>query len=101
MIQCGRNSKYPRKIETWRIGEAIPEWLSDVAKIQSVDLGSGKMYIKMCDYDTSGFEITAADGYSPLVRAKNKSDYICYGDEKIFSLTEAQIKLLYKEKKKK
>ena len=35
--QRGRNDKYPAKIEVWRIGEKVPEWLSDRAKVKFID----------------------------------------------------------------
>lgn len=97
MIQRGRNDKYPKTIDTWRKTDKIaPEWLTDLAKIELVDLGSGAKKIKMNDLTSGGVEIIAADGKNTLVKTQGESDYVCFGDNKLFPLTEVQLNLLYK-----
>jgi hypothetical protein len=98
MIQRGRNNKYPEKIDTWQKSERdIPEWLTDIAKVEMVDLGSGRKKIRMNSLTSGGVEIIAADGQSILIRTQGESDYVCFGDNKLFSLTESQMGLLYKQ----
>ena len=101
MLQRGRNNKYPKKIETWKIGDDVPEWLSDRAKVELVDLGSGKKTIKTNEFTNGGIEVVAADGRNSLVKTTSKTDLICFGDGKIFSLTEKQLNLLYKNEETK
>jgi len=97
MTQRGRNEKYPKTIETWQKStKEIPEWLTDLAKVELVDLGSGVKKIRMNNLTSGGVEIIAADGLTTLVKTQNESDYICFGDNKLFSLTQTQIDLLYK-----
>ena len=98
MVQRGRNKKYPEKIDTWKKNEKdVPEWLTDIAKVEMVDLGSGRKKIRMNDLTSGGVEIIAADGKNILIRTQGESDYICFGDNKLFSLTESQMELLYKQ----
>lgn len=108
MVQRGRNQKYPNKIEIWRPGDKVPEWLSDVAKIDHIDPESGEKKLKTFSTislisadDKCGYGIYAADGKTTLVKTETDKDYICYGDRKLFSLTEKQIELLYKDEDKK
>ena len=37
--QTGENEAYPKEIITWRKGDEVPEWLSDIARIKSYDQG--------------------------------------------------------------
>ena len=98
MIQRGRNNKYPEKIDTWQKSERdVPDWLTDIAKVEMVDLGSGRKKIRMNNLTSGGVEIIAADGQNILIRTQGDSDYICFGDNKLFSLTESQMGLLYKQ----
>lgn len=103
-IQRGENPKYPYKIKTWRLGEDVPEWISDNAKIQFLD-GEGNITLSIIETNTGGFEIIKSDGSGVLVRLNNKRDYVCISDESItspltikdiFPLTEHQLNLLYK-----
>lgn len=97
MTQRGRNEKYPKTVDTWqKTDKEIPEWLTDLAKVELVDLGSGAKVIRMNSLTSGGIEIIAADGLTTLVKTQNDSDYICFGDNKLFSLTKTQIDLLYK-----
>jgi len=100
-IQSGRNDRYPKKIiDTWRYQEPnIPTWITDISKVLNLTY-DGKITIATRDLNTGGFEIIGSDGIIPIVSAKTKNDYICLGDDnKIFSLTETQINLLYTEEK--
>ena len=96
MRQRGRNEKYPNEIKVWRLGEPIPTWLSDVAKVKDVK-GDGSMIIdiRMVDNDR-GFEIIKPDNQI-LVRTNKNSDIICFGNKQFFVLTEKQLDLLYYE----
>ena len=99
MIQKGRNNNYPESIKTWRRGEKVPEWLSDRAYISSIDINIG-YNLKYRNTTTGGYEILDSSGIDVLVRAENKDDYICLGNNgKIFSLSPKQLKLLYKDEK--
>ena len=95
MKQRGYNSKYPSEIKTWRLGEKGPEWLSDVAKIKFID-GEGNVTIERRELNTGGYEIIGSDGVSILVKTSSASDYVCLGDNHIFTLSEIQLKILYR-----
>ena len=101
LIQKGRNSAYPEKIETWRYGEKTPEWLSDICKVRAME-GSGNLILDIRKTTSGGYELlnSTGDG-SSIVTATRMDDYICHGVNggKVFSLTESQINLLYKEEK--
>jgi len=96
MIQRGRNSKYPSKIEVWREGDLVPEWLSDRARVESVDLGSGEKILKINKLSSGGIEIISSDWTNTLIKTSGEGDYVCFGDNRIFSLSEIQLNLLYK-----
>lgn len=98
MKQKGKNNKFPKEIETWRLGETIPEWLSDIAKVKFVD-GSGNLTLDITETNTGGYEIKSSDGTRILVGCEDKEDYICIGLDKdnreIFSLNPIALGLLY------
>ena len=99
-IQAGRNDKYPKTIETWRFGEQpIPEWFSDVCKVIFID-ALGNKTLGYRETNTGGIEFIGTEGTKIILSLKNKKDYVCYGDRRIFALSETQLNLLYKEKKK-
>ena len=54
--QRGKNNKYPAKIEVWRIGEKVPEWLSDRAKVKFID-GEGNVTLDRRDRGDGSYEI--------------------------------------------
>ena len=94
MKQRGRNEKYPNEIKAWRLGEPIPTWLSDMAKVKDVkENGSMVIDIRMAD-DDRGFEIIKPDNQI-LIRTNKNSDIICFGNNQLFVLTEKQLELLY------
>lgn len=96
--QSGRNSNYPDEIETWRFGEKIPDWISDIAKIKFID-AEGNMTLETRETNTGGIEIIGSDGTRVILRLSNKSNIVCYCSEtkKLFALTPLQLSLLYKE----
>ena len=101
MIQRGMNSKYPEKINTWRLGENIPEWLSDRAKVLFID-GDGNITLDLLKLDTGGVEIKNSDGKGILVKMETGDSVLCYSNGKnIFSLKPKQLELLYQEEEKK
>ena len=101
MIQRGRNDKYPEKIETWKKGQRVPEWLSDRAKIELVDLGNEDKILKMTNLSSGGYELYDASGKNVLTRVPEENGYVCFGDSKIFSLSQRELELLYTEEEKK
>lgn len=100
-VQKGENPKYPKFIETWKVGQDVPEWLSDIAKITGMTGDSGKVSIELRETNTGGYEIIDSSGKYTLVKAKNRGDYICFvPGQKLFSLSELQVNLIYKREKK-
>lgn len=96
MIQRGKNNKYPEQIEIWKLGNKVPEWLSDICKVDFVD-GEGNLTLNLTETTTGGYELKTSDGKNTLIVVNNKKDYICYcPGTKIFVLSEAQLNLLYK-----
>ena len=93
--QRGYNGKYPREIETWQHGEHVPEWLIRLAKVKFID-GEGNVTLEFRETSV-GPELLESSGRNPLVKMREKSDFICLGDDHIFSLTEKQINLLYEQ----
>ena len=73
--QKGYNCLYPPKIETWRLGEKVPEWLSDRAAIEFID-GEGNITLKTRSLSGGGFEIIQAGGRETLCKVSKKEDYI-------------------------
>lgn len=96
--QLGHNDKYPEKIYTWKLGEAVPDWLSDKAKINFID-GDGNLTLDTHETSSGGFEIINSGGTGTLVTLRSKKDYVCVGVKKeediIFPLTQTQLELLY------
>lgn len=100
LIQRGRNNLYPESIEAWKPGMRVPEWLSDRAKVELVDLGNADKVLKMVELSSGGFEIPDSSGKSILVRVP-KDGYVCFGDNRIFGLSQRELDLLYEDKKRK
>lgn len=98
LVQRGRNSKYPEKIETWQLGEDTPGWLSDICKVVAME-GNGNLILDTRKTSTGGFELlnSSGDG-SAIVSTTGPKDYICrnVNGGSIFSLTPTQMNLLYK-----
>lgn len=98
LVQRGYNSKYPEKIEFWRIGDDIPEWISDKAKVIFID-GEGKLTLEMTDTSTGGVEIMDSSGTRVLIRLESKKDYVCINSShkgELFTLSQKQLDLLYR-----
>ena len=96
--QRGRNDKYPAKIEVWRIGEKVPEWLSDRAKVKFID-GEGNVTLDRRDRGDGSYEIVSAAGVQNLVIVSERTGAVCFGDGRIFSLRERQLEILYEPSK--
>lgn len=95
MIQRGMNDRYPDTIETWEIGDKIPEWLSDKAQVTFID-GEGNLTINMRKLSSGGRDIISSDGKNVLVRMETPTSRVCYSPKRpIFSLRPEQIELLY------
>lgn len=94
--QRGENKNYPELVEIWSIGNSIPEWLSDNAKVSFID-GNGNITLDTLENNTGGYQIKSSAGSETLVNVKRKSDLVCYGDNRIFSLSPQQFNLIYKE----
>lgn len=93
--QAGKNDKYPQTIETWRKGDKVPEWLSDICKVTFVD-GNGDITLESRETSTGGYELISSTGNETVIKTINSNDYVCRGDNgKIFSLTQIQLDLLY------
>lgn len=103
-VQSGYNTKYPQEIETWRLGEIIPDWLSDRAKINFID-GEGNLTLDIHETSSGGYEIMNSGGTGTLILLRSKKDYICFGGEggerRIFPLSQVQLELLYNPSKQK
>lgn len=98
-VQKGRNDLYPKAVTTWRLGEQVPEWLSDQAKIVAWDNILGSAQLDLRRTSTGGYEILDASGREVVVRTKGKDDFVCkdYNGTKVLSLTPMQFKHLYSE----
>lgn len=100
-VQRGWNEKYPAKIITWKLGQPVPEWLSDLAKIAAIDANTNRVYLQTRDNNQGGYELLTSSGNSKLVTTKSRSDVICKDISRkiggIFSLTPIQFRLLYEE----
>lgn len=98
-IQSGRNDKYPKRIETWRYGEQpIPEWITDICKVGFID-GSGNITLEYRETNTGGIEFISTEGVRTAFTLKNKNDFVCWGDSRLFTLRPIQLELLYKKEK--
>lgn len=74
--QKGFNILWPWEIEVWRLGQPIPEWLGDRARIKWID-GEGNLTLDIEYTSTGGFNIKAAGiGQEDLVKAKEKSWFV-------------------------
>lgn len=101
-IQKGRNDKYPKEIKVWYLGLPVPEWLSDIAKVSSIDGDTGEANLSLTYTNKGGYELYESGGKGVLIRTKGKEDYICLGDSGyLFPLTPTQFNLLYRPENKK
>ncbi len=95
MKQKGQNSNYPQEISIWKMGEKVPEWLSNVAQILGIDDANDTYILGINRLSKGGYEIKDSSGQNVLVRVWNDDNYVCYGDGRFFSLSPTQLKLLY------
>ena len=96
--QKGENNRYPKKIETWKFGEPIPEWLSDIAKVLYQDGGTGEIHLDTTPLNTGGYEIKDSGGTGVLIRVMHAEDLVCRNlieRASLFTLTPIQLSLLY------
>ena len=100
LVQRGRNNLYPESIEIWKPGMKVPEWLSDRAKVELVDLGNADKILKIIELSSGGYEIPDSSGKNTLIRVP-KDGYVCFGDNRVLALSQKELDLLYEEKKRK
>ena len=93
--QRGENKSFPESVEVWSIGNPIPEWLSDNAKVSFID-GNGNITLDVLENNTGGYQIKTSAGSKTLVNVKKRADLVCYGDNRVFSLSPKQFNLIYK-----
>lgn len=101
--QTGKNVLYPKEIETWRLGEELPEWLLNICKVEY-------------DKETDGFKPVIQPGVKGgyvllesgntakvLVCATKDSDYIAKDTKsyRLYVISERGLELMYSEQKKK
>ena len=96
----GRNNRFPDKIDTWKFGEnPVPEWLSEIAKVSSIDPDNDTIQLDFRKTNTGGIEILDSSGKSTLVKLETKDSYVCKNLDTevggIFALTPKQLELLY------
>lgn len=96
--QRGWNDKYPKKIEIWEIGDKIPEWLSDRARVKFID-GDGNVMIDRRDREDGSYEVISADGIKNLVTVPERNGVICFDGKIIFGLKKTQLEILYEPSK--
>lgn len=103
-IQSGRNDKYPNEILVWRVDDSIniPDWITDNCRIKAIgESGDNDLFILDTRHtSTGGLEFLASGNKNiVLFSTKTDKDYACYDPKtnKIFSLTEAQLNLLYEK----
>lgn len=75
--QKGYNCLWPWEIETWKMGEKVPEWLSDIALVEFID-GEGNITLRTRSINNGGYEILQAgiDKAITLVRVNKKEDFV-------------------------
>ncbi len=99
--QRGYNDTFPEEVTTWKYGDDVPEWLSDLAKVACIDSNTHRISLETRDTNTGGFEILESSGQRVLVRLESRTDILCKamsGDGKqitLFSMTPRQFDLIY------
>lgn len=95
--QRGRNNNFPGEILAWKIGDPVPEWLSDRASIAYIDDVTGNVGLNMTETSSGGYIIKDASGTADLVKLVSREDYVCKStdNDRIFSLSHLQLSLLY------
>ena len=99
--QRGLNDTFPREVTTWKYGDDVPEWLSDIAKVASIDNNTHRISLETRETNTGGFEILDSSGQHVLVRLDSKTDILCRDISSevkgitLFSMTPRQFDLIY------
>jgi len=97
--QRGNNDKYPLEVLTWKLGEDVPDWLSDLAKIGAMDANTNKVSLETRNTNQGGYELLDSSGQGILLKTKNKTDLICKDTKKsaggLFVLSLVQFNLIY------
>ena len=99
-VQRGYNPDWPDLIpenNTWRLGEEIPEWLSDRAHV-SILSGDGVKNIGPRETSSGGIEIIDSGKIGTLVTLAKKDWIVIFKDGIVKSLSPEAMKILYKEK---
>ena len=77
--QRGRNNKYPDEIWTWRLGEIVPEWLSDIAKVSYLEGQDGNIQLEIVSSSTGGYELKESRVKRPS-KSERKRRFYLYGN---------------------
>ena len=99
--QRGQNDTCPGEVTTWKYGDDVPEWLSDIAKVASIDNNTHRISLETRETNTGGFEILDSSGQHVLVRLDSKTDILCRDISSevkgitLFSMTPRQFDLIY------
>lgn len=98
--QSGHNPAYPEIIETWTpFEQPIPEWISDICKVKFID-GLGNITLDYRENNIGGLEFIGSVGNNVVIDLKRRTDIVCWGDNRLFTLRPIQLNLLYKQLKK-
>lgn len=95
--QWGKNKNFPDRVETWNIGEVVPEWLSDRANIVGFSK-TGSLLLNMWQDDRGRYHIMdTAKPHIELLIIPSKDHTVLYGSGKLFVLGPKEIDFLYVE----
>ncbi len=101
-IQRGVNPDWPYTIleeDTWKLGEDIPEWLSDRAHITILS-GDGIKNLGTRETSGGGIEIIDSGRVGTLVTLDKKDWIVIFDGNSVKSLSPDAMKFLYKLKEK-
>jgi hypothetical protein len=92
--QWGYNPSYPIEAESWKFGEPVPGWLSDVARVLGFNSDGG---IILETYKDASGKIHIKDTYRPIdiFVLPNEDAMIIYGEGKRLVIDETKLDLLY------
>lgn len=96
--QRGEDSTFPSHITTWTLGEDVPEWLSDIAKIAAIDSNTSKISLEIRETNTGGYELLDSSGQRTLIKFGSKTDVLCKGLDlkgQMFIMSPLQLNLVY------
>lgn len=94
--QSGENKNYPEICDAWKMGEPIPEWLSDSARVKEIK-EDGTVVLSTSTTSSGGVMILGHQGPTDiLVTLKSEESWIIHSKtHKLISLTDLQLRLLY------